>query len=78
MLTTFLASLLDGFTIVVLIPLLKRLFGTAGALGESTRLESLSEWLLRPFLEGAPPEQATARIVVILLIVLIIYLVKRA
>jgi subfamily B ATP-binding cassette protein MsbA len=68
MLTTLLASLLDGFTIVVLVPLLKRLFGTAGALGDSTRLEDLSEWLLRPFLEGAAPDQATARIVVILLV----------
>ncbi len=68
MLTTFLASLLDGFTIVVLIPLLKRLFGTAGALGQSTRLEDLSEWLLRPFLAGASPGEATARIVVILLV----------
>ena len=30
--TTFLASLLDGFTLVILIPLLKHLFGTTGAL----------------------------------------------
>ena len=28
---TFLASVLDGFVLVVLIPLLKNLFGTAGA-----------------------------------------------
>ena len=32
LLTTFLASLLDGFTLVILIPLLKHLFGTAGQL----------------------------------------------
>jgi hypothetical protein len=39
--TTFLASLLDGFTLVILIPLLKHLFGTAGQLRTgSTRLES--------------------------------------
>ena len=30
--TTFLASLLDGFTLVLLVPLLKHLFGTAGQL----------------------------------------------
>jgi subfamily B ATP-binding cassette protein MsbA len=70
--TNFLASLLDGFTIVVLIPLLKRLFGTAGALGQSTKLEEVSEWLLNPFLNGASPGQATARIVVILMIGLLI------
>ncbi|MEO8293928.1 MAG: ABC transporter ATP-binding protein [Gemmatimonadota bacterium] len=68
MATTFLASVLDGFTIVVLIPLLKQLFGTAGALGQSTKLEAFSEWLLHPFVAGASPGEATARIVLILLI----------
>jgi hypothetical protein len=66
--TNLFASLLDGFTIVVLIPLLKRLFGTAGALGGSTRLEQFSEWFLRPFLAGASAGEATARIVIILLV----------
>jgi subfamily B ATP-binding cassette protein MsbA len=68
MLTTFLASVLDGFTIVVLIPLLKQLFGTAGALGASTRLEAVSDWLLHPFIAGASPGEATARIVMLLLV----------
>ncbi len=68
MATTFLASVLDGFTIVVLIPLLKQLFGTAGALGQSTKLEAFSEWLLHPFVAGASPGEATARIVLILLV----------
>ena len=37
---TFLASVLDGFVLVVLIPLLKNLFGTAGELhAGSTQLE---------------------------------------
>jgi len=72
MLTTFLASVLDGFTIVVLIPLLKQLFGTAGALGQSTRLEAVSEWLLRPFVAGASPAQATATMVVVLLVGVVI------
>ena len=72
MITTLLASLLDGFTIVVLIPLLKQLFGTAGALGQSTRLEELSQWLLSPFLAGASPGEATARIVLVLLVGLLL------
>jgi len=42
-----LASLLDGFTLVVLIPLLKHLFGTAGQLRPgSTRLEELMDKLV--------------------------------
>jgi hypothetical protein len=44
-----LASLLDGFTLVVLIPLLKHLFGTAGQLRPgSTRLEELMDKLVEP------------------------------
>ena len=40
LLTTFVASLLDGFTLVILIPLLKHLFGTSGALrAGSSQLE---------------------------------------
>ena len=41
--TTFFASLLDGFTLVILIPLLKHLFGTAGSSRPgSSRLEASS------------------------------------
>ena len=72
LLTTVLASLLDGFSIVVLVPLLKQLFGTAGALGDTTRLETLSEWLLGPFVRGASPAEATSRIVLLLLLGVII------
>jgi ABC-type multidrug transport system fused ATPase/permease subunit len=68
MVTTFLSSVLDGFTIVILIPLLKQLFGTAGALGQSTSLVAVSEWLLRPIVAGATPGEATARIVLLLLV----------
>ncbi|MGE0351665.1 MAG: ABC transporter ATP-binding protein [Gemmatimonadales bacterium] len=65
--TTFLASVLDGFTVVVLIPLLKHLFHTAGALSQSTQLEAAIDWLLRPVLAGAGPGQAVARIVAVML-----------
>ena len=68
LLTAFLASVLDGFTVVVLIPLLKTLFGTAGALGGGTQLEQVTEWLLAPVLRGATAGEATARVVFILLL----------
>ena len=65
--TTLLASVLDGFTVVVLVPLLKHLFGTAGVLRTgSTQLEELMDRLMGPLLAGASPDQAVARIVVIL------------
>ena len=54
LLTTFLASLLDGFTLVMLIPLLKHLFGTAGSLRTgSTRLEAFMDRLVEPLVAGA-------------------------
>jgi ATP-binding cassette, subfamily B, bacterial MsbA len=65
--TTFLASLLDGFTLVVLIPLLKHLFGTAGQLRpSSTRLEELMDRLIEPLVAGLTPGQAAGRLVVLL------------
>lgn len=71
--TTSLSSLLSGFTIVVLIPLLKHLFGTAGALQTgSTRLEALMDALLSPLLVGASPGVAVARIVVLLIMGLVL------
>ena len=65
--TTSLASLLDGFTLVVLIPLLKHLFGTAGQLRpSSTRLEELMDQLVEPVVAGLSPGQAAGRLVVLL------------
>jgi subfamily B ATP-binding cassette protein MsbA len=67
LLTTFLASLLDGFTLVVLIPLLKHLFGTAGQLRTgSTRLEALVDRAIDPLIAGLSPGQAAGRLVVLL------------
>src|SRR6188474_1414000 len=65
---TLLASLLDGVTIVVLVPLLKALFGTAGPLaGHGTLLERLSDQLLGPLVSGITPRAAAFRLVVVLL-----------
>jgi subfamily B ATP-binding cassette protein MsbA len=67
LITTSLASLLDGFTLVVLIPLLKHLFGTVGQLRPtSTRLEALMDKLVEPLVAGLSPGQAAGRLVVLL------------
>jgi subfamily B ATP-binding cassette protein MsbA len=67
LLTTFFASLLDGFTLVVLIPLLKHLFGTAGQLRTgSTRLEALVDRAIEPLVAGLSSGQAAGRLVVLL------------
>jgi ATP-binding cassette, subfamily B, bacterial MsbA len=65
--TTFLASLFDGFTLIILIPLLKHLFGTAGQLRPgSTRLEAFMDRLVEPLVAGLTPGQAAARLVILL------------
>ena len=73
LLATLLASLLDGVTIVVLIPLLKALFGTAGVLASgSSTLERLSDRLLAPLLQGITPAGAAFRLVLLLLAALLL------
>ncbi len=65
--TTSLASLLDGFTLVILIPLLRHLFGTAGNLRPgSSQLESLVYRLTDPLVRGLSPGAAAGRLVVVL------------
>jgi subfamily B ATP-binding cassette protein MsbA len=65
--TTFLASLLDGFTLIILIPLLKHLFGTSGELhAGSTRLETFVMRITEPLVAGLSPGQAAGRLVVLL------------
>jgi ATP-binding cassette, subfamily B, bacterial MsbA len=67
LITTFFASLLDGFTLVILIPLLKHLFGTAGQLRTgSTRLEAVIDRLIEPLVAGLSPGQAAGRLVLLL------------
>ena len=71
--TTFLASLLDGFTLVILIPLLKHLFGTTGALrAGSTQLEAFVSRLTEPLVAGATAGQAAGRLVVLLVVGLLL------
>jgi subfamily B ATP-binding cassette protein MsbA len=70
---TFLASVLDGFVLVVLIPLLKNLFGTAGELHSgSTQLEALVDRVLEPLVAGLSPAAAAGRLVVLLVVGLLI------
>ena len=68
-----LASLLDGFTLVLLVPLLKHLFGTSGSLRTgSTQLESLINRMVEPLVGGMAPGQAAARLVMLLVIGLVL------
>jgi subfamily B ATP-binding cassette protein MsbA len=73
LLTTFLASILDGFTLVILIPLLKHLFGTTGQLrGASTQLEAFVSRLTEPLVAGLSNGQAAGRLVVVLVVGLLL------
>ncbi len=73
LLTTFVASLLDGFTLIVLIPLLKHLFGTTGELRPgSTQLEAFVSRLTEPLVAGLTPGQAAARLVTVLVVGLLL------
>ncbi len=65
--TTFLASLLDGVVLVLLVPLLKHLFGTAGELRSgSTQLEGLMHRIVEPLVGGLTPGAAAGRLVILL------------
>jgi len=73
LLTTFFASLLDGFTLVILIPLLKHLFGTTGALhAGSSQLEAFVDRLTEPLVAGVSAGQAAGRLVVLLVLGLLL------
>ena len=64
---SFIASALDGITIVLLVPLLKHLFGTTGPL--RTGATPLEHWLsdtFAPLLANTTPGQAVARMAVVL------------
>ncbi len=63
---TALASLLDAVTVVLLLPLLRHLFGSAGALAAPAGLEAAVERLLGPLLAGANPAGVTLRLVALL------------
>jgi subfamily B ATP-binding cassette protein MsbA len=74
MVTSVLASLLDGTTVIVLIPLLRLLFGTTGQLGASgsERLTKFTEWLLDPVIAGVPTNVAVARLLGVLVLGLVL------
>ncbi|MGE3617268.1 MAG: ABC transporter ATP-binding protein [Gemmatimonadales bacterium] len=73
MAATLTASLLDGVTVVILIPLLKTLFGTAGQLAQQgTALEALTDRLLGPLLGDAGRTGAATRLVLLLLVGLLL------
>ncbi len=64
----FVASVLDTGTVVLLIPLLKQLFGTAGALaGGNTHLEDGLHRLLGPLIDGESHGVVISRLVLLFL-----------
>ena len=73
-LTSVLASVLDGTTVVVLIPLLRLLFGTTGQLGASgsEALIRFTKWLLDPLILGVPTNTAVARLLGVLVLGLVL------
>ena len=72
LLTTALASLLDGVTLVILIPLLQQIFASAPPAGGGTKLETLVANVLSPLLTGVSPTAATVRLVLLLLVALVL------
>jgi len=70
---SFVASALDGFTVVLLVPLLQQLFGTAGDLAvQTTTLQRVTDFLVDPFIAGQSPGGAVARLAMMLAGVLLI------
>jgi subfamily B ATP-binding cassette protein MsbA len=68
-----LAALFDGVTIVLLIPFLKLLFGTAGTLSAgSTKLEAIIDSVLQPLLAGKSAGGAAATLMTILMAALVL------
>jgi ATP-binding cassette, subfamily B, bacterial MsbA len=65
--TTFLASLMDGIVLVLLVPVLRHLFGTSGQLrAGSTQLEAFVNGAVEPLVAGMSPGGAAARLVILL------------
>ena len=63
-----LGSVMESLTLVALVPLLKQLFGTAGAIASgSTSLERWLDQVMQPLLTGTTPDQAVGRMVAVLL-----------
>ena len=67
------ASLLDAGTVIVLVPLLKQLFGSAGPLSiGDTRLEGdINRWL-SPLLAGVPHGEQTLRLLLLFVVTVVL------
>ena len=74
LLASLLASVLDGLNLILLIPLLRTLFGTAGALEMQgpTNLETFIGWLTNPLIGDADPIVVAVRILALFLGVLLL------
>lgn len=61
-------SLLDGFSMVLLIPFLRSLFGDAAVLpGAGSLVERVLDAVLGPFLAGASPNEALRNVVIVVM-----------
>ena len=74
LLASLLASVIDGFTLILLIPLLRTLFGTAGALATATptRLETFIDWVTAPLISGVTPTVAAVRILAVFFLAVVL------
>ena len=73
--TTVIASVLDGFTFVLLIPFLRTLFGNAALPAEGgggTQVEAVLNKIAGPFLQAGSPDIALRNVVIILLVALLL------
>jgi len=70
---TVVASVLDGFTFVLLIPFLRTLFGNAALPAQGgTQVEAVLNKIAGPFLQAGTPELALRNVVVVLLVALLL------
>jgi subfamily B ATP-binding cassette protein MsbA len=73
LITTFFASVLDGFVIILLIPLLRFLFGTTGPLQSGgTKLEHLIDHAIAPLVDGVSASTAAGRLLIVLVVGLLL------
>ncbi|MGH8722943.1 MAG: ABC transporter transmembrane domain-containing protein, partial [Burkholderiales bacterium] len=69
---TVLASVLDGFTFVLLIPFLRTLFGDAAVPADGSRVEAILDRVAGPLLHAGAPEVALRNVVIVLLVALLL------
>ena len=70
---TVLASVLDGFTFVLLIPFLRTLFGNAALPAQGgSQVEAILNKIAGPFLHAGAPQVALRNVVIVLLVALLL------